>query len=428
MPPQKLTRRAMYELIWARPMSNVAEDFGISDVALKKICDKHRVPTPPRGYWAKKEAGKPVREVRLFETADPQDEHIVIHGAQDMRSPEVRAVLEQKRARRQAKPKVELSVEPVTFAPVTDPHPAVTITARTLRKAKSDKDDVVQAKGPGCCGIEIGASSAERVISLLDAVARALQARGLSMIPAGNSMQISVAPDTVTFSLVEQIEKRKHVPTMEELAKEERLRKKREQDSLRGLWSFDRERAYPEFDYIRSGELAIQIADQYAGGLRRSWRDGKRQRLESLVDVIAGGVVTYLAEVKAKREEHERWQRDWRRKEELAALARARKERETRRREFVQRYVDFSTEADELRSFLARLHERMPANPDGELVRMTEWVEARLERTEGELTSRGISEALRERNLFPEIDNLAAPEDEEDDDEEDEFEDEEEDS
>ena len=75
MPPQELTRRAMYDLVWSRPMKKVAEEFRISDVALKKICDKHRVPTPPRGYWAKKEAGKPVREAHFHETVDPQDEH-----------------------------------------------------------------------------------------------------------------------------------------------------------------------------------------------------------------------------------------------------------------------------------------------------------------------------------------------------------------
>ena len=62
MPEQELTRRAMYDLVWSRPMTKVAEDLGISDVALKKICDKHRVPTPPRGYWAKRDAGKPTKQ------------------------------------------------------------------------------------------------------------------------------------------------------------------------------------------------------------------------------------------------------------------------------------------------------------------------------------------------------------------------------
>jgi hypothetical protein len=50
MPEQELTRRSLYDLVWSRPMTKVADDLGISDVALKKICDRHRVPTPARGY------------------------------------------------------------------------------------------------------------------------------------------------------------------------------------------------------------------------------------------------------------------------------------------------------------------------------------------------------------------------------------------
>jgi hypothetical protein len=49
MQPVELTRRTMYDLVWSKPMIKVAEEFGISDVALKKACDRHRVPTPPRG-------------------------------------------------------------------------------------------------------------------------------------------------------------------------------------------------------------------------------------------------------------------------------------------------------------------------------------------------------------------------------------------
>ena len=81
MPEQELTRRAMYDLVWSRPMTKVAEDLGISDVGLKKICDKHRVPTPPRGYWAKRDAGKPTKQIQFHSTSDPQHEHIVIHGS-----------------------------------------------------------------------------------------------------------------------------------------------------------------------------------------------------------------------------------------------------------------------------------------------------------------------------------------------------------
>ena len=41
-------------------------------------------------------------------------------------------------------------------------------------------------------------------------------------------MRVTIPPDTVTFTLKERVERHKHRPTMEELAKEERLRRKRE--------------------------------------------------------------------------------------------------------------------------------------------------------------------------------------------------------
>ena len=53
-----LTRKALYDLVWSEPMKTISERFGISDVALKKICVRATIPTPDRGYWAKKDAGK----------------------------------------------------------------------------------------------------------------------------------------------------------------------------------------------------------------------------------------------------------------------------------------------------------------------------------------------------------------------------------
>ena len=66
MAPIVVTRRAMYELVWSKPMSKVALDFEISDVALKKIHKRHRVVTPPRGYWAKRAAGGKPEEAKVL--------------------------------------------------------------------------------------------------------------------------------------------------------------------------------------------------------------------------------------------------------------------------------------------------------------------------------------------------------------------------
>ena len=61
-PMPELTREQLYERVWDMPLQRLAEEFGISDVALAKRCRKLNIPTPPRGYWAKLEAGKRVKK------------------------------------------------------------------------------------------------------------------------------------------------------------------------------------------------------------------------------------------------------------------------------------------------------------------------------------------------------------------------------
>ena len=53
-----MTRRQLYDLIWSKPMRDAAAEIAISDVGLKKVCVRHRVPVPPQGYWNKVHAGQ----------------------------------------------------------------------------------------------------------------------------------------------------------------------------------------------------------------------------------------------------------------------------------------------------------------------------------------------------------------------------------
>jgi hypothetical protein len=58
--PRKLTdlsRQELYDLIWFSPATMVAADYGISDVAVHKLCIRKKVPRPTVGYWAKLAAG-----------------------------------------------------------------------------------------------------------------------------------------------------------------------------------------------------------------------------------------------------------------------------------------------------------------------------------------------------------------------------------
>jgi hypothetical protein len=49
----KYDREELYQKVWERPMLKVAEEYGVSSVALGKVCRKLAVPVPGRGHWAK---------------------------------------------------------------------------------------------------------------------------------------------------------------------------------------------------------------------------------------------------------------------------------------------------------------------------------------------------------------------------------------
>jgi ankyrin repeat protein len=58
-------REELFERVWSKPVAIVAKECGVSGPGLKKICVRLAIPVPPRGYWAKLNAGKPVRRAKL---------------------------------------------------------------------------------------------------------------------------------------------------------------------------------------------------------------------------------------------------------------------------------------------------------------------------------------------------------------------------
>ena len=51
-------RTELYEKVWSQPMRILAQQYGVSDVYLARVCRLLRIPLPGLGYWAKKSAGK----------------------------------------------------------------------------------------------------------------------------------------------------------------------------------------------------------------------------------------------------------------------------------------------------------------------------------------------------------------------------------
>ncbi|WP_430244373.1 hypothetical protein [Neorhizobium sp. DAR64861/K0K2] len=62
---KKPSREELFALVWEKPTSEIAKEFGLSDVAIGKLCTKLQVPKPPRGYWARMQAGQRPRRPAL---------------------------------------------------------------------------------------------------------------------------------------------------------------------------------------------------------------------------------------------------------------------------------------------------------------------------------------------------------------------------
>lgn len=64
-----LSRQELFDLVWAKPIRDIAPEFGFSDVYLSKLCKRNDIPLPGRGYWAKLAAGQKVPRPRLSSRA-----------------------------------------------------------------------------------------------------------------------------------------------------------------------------------------------------------------------------------------------------------------------------------------------------------------------------------------------------------------------
>jgi hypothetical protein len=77
---ERLSRRQLYDLVWSEPLRTLSIRFGISDVALKKTCQRASIPSPERGYWARKEAGKKTLVPRLPERLPAMEDEVLLGG------------------------------------------------------------------------------------------------------------------------------------------------------------------------------------------------------------------------------------------------------------------------------------------------------------------------------------------------------------
>jgi hypothetical protein len=69
-------REALYNEVWAEPVTTVAKRYGMSDNGLRKHCKRLGIPLPPSGYWARVKAGQKVSKPALPKVTGELKKHV----------------------------------------------------------------------------------------------------------------------------------------------------------------------------------------------------------------------------------------------------------------------------------------------------------------------------------------------------------------
>jgi len=238
--------------------------------------------------------------------------------------------------------RTQLDHQIVVSKELLDPHPLVAKTAKSLGGARANENGIVRPRAKRCLDVRVGKASIERAARILDALIKALEARGIELIHDENEEgrnQLVVAGETLGASLEEQTRRERYQPTA---AKQKKL----DEDPFYRY-------SLPSDRYFPSGDLSLKLDIGWWGRrLRSSWSDGKRQRVESCLNKFIIAAYKAAAAKKADRIERERREREWEEQGRRREVLKRQIEREQKRLDALNDQANAWQEAQQLRAYI----------------------------------------------------------------------------
>lgn len=396
------TRKEFYDLVWSKPMTHLAKEFILSDVALHKICRKHNIPNPPLGWWAKKAAGKKVTQTPLPRSKDTSLDRITIVPGEIRTEPDhIVAARESSR----------ILVSTLMVADPPPVHPIVARTMERLRVAKpSETNGLVSIKQANCIGIEVAPSSADRLSLALNRIAAVAEPMGIRLVKADKSAAFEHDGEVIGFTVTEGVKREKHILTEKEQAEQLAWRKASEKkwgEDNRRLFSNLYRHRLPEWDYHPTGQLTFEFDRSSAGSApRRSFRDAKVQRLENMVAEIAVGIVAASAAVKEDRIRRQNWERREEEERQCRERAQRAKHVDDRRGAALDELLEEMSALVRLRRLVEALRAEHGAELTGRVATFVAFANARLAAREEALTVNALEQRLMKSKLFGDDDDF----------------------
>ncbi len=296
-------REKLYDEVWNSPVTKVAKTYGISDVAIRKICRSMKIPTPPNGYWAKLKYGKPVHKTPLppdydgpttktgIDPTAPKNACIKIESDPlDFLSPSEKEKYQQISSSIEIESDTSLNKELLSYQKQYN--------QKILNRTVSEKQ-------------------LPRFYNILNCLIENIKKLGYTV---NKDMTFCIRGEIVSFSLVECQTKNKHDMTPEEKEEFQKHKKAIEKNE----WA--RKPYIPTYDYNFNGNLSFNT-------LKHSCiRDTEKSRLESRIPDMLSQLIQRSEILHMERLEREEAQR--------------RREEEERQRELLKKA--YNNEVDKL--------------------------------------------------------------------------------
>jgi hypothetical protein len=309
---RNVTRTELYEKAWSTPMRKLATEFGLSDVALAKICRKNGIPLPGIGYWRLIQVGRKPERQPLPAIQSGQSESITI----TVREPKPYDVP------RKADLGTITKIEVRNDREITHP-----------MAVQTNEHGMMVPSENRASHLKVSANALPRALRILDALFVALEERGNHVSwpsSADAKLKITVDGQQIGLSLTEMFAQKPHTPTQEEVARRKR-----------NLYV-----SAPNWDYVPTSSLRLSIDDLPYGlsRVRKSWTDGNTQRVENCLGEIVAVLPHIAKAVKIVEEERERRRLRWEEEARQAEKERRRQEEYDSKAkvadEFLQRWRD----------------------------------------------------------------------------------------
>jgi hypothetical protein len=367
-------RETLYQEVWEQPVSKVAKKYGVSDVMIHKACKALNVPVPPRGYWAKIQAGQIVPKEPLPDasgktaligrrTENKAQEQKVAYTA----SIDSMSFLPDEERTRVIETALELWVDPdckklhpvlqkhkAAFSAWSKQHPRdkyANWNRDTYRSKPKDEPPLWES---------VTEETLPRVHRFLDPLYRAVEELGGKIC---DDLSMEIRGEHVSLKITEGRDQTPHVLTKDEIRQVEKY----EQEKKKYHYAY--EPKFRKYDYVPTGKLRVAAyGESYV-------RDTSSAGVEERIGEILLALYLQSEDVRIEREKREEAQRKAEEEKRQKELRRQKYNEEVDRLYALTNEArDFET-ACRIRAYVAAVEER--PDLDVETINWVTWAKAK---------------------------------------------------